>query len=138
MNKVLAPILEITIKESLANYESKEDGNSLEGLYLNHDTEDNVLVIYDDANHVINKVKLPDGQFLNLAHTLRHVLHQVWKDKLFERNFIVKPFTVNLVDKDFAVLEELFFLDEDTKKINDSIWTNIEKDLDNFLDNLLQ
>jgi len=138
MNKVPTPILETAIKESLTNYESKGDGNSLENLYMYHDTEDNVLVIYDDSDHILNKVQLPDDQYFNLAHTLRQVLHQARKDRLFEKNYIIKPFTVSLVDKDFVVLEELFFLDDDTIKINDSIWTNIEKDLDTFFENLIQ
>ena len=138
MNKLLASILEISIKESLTNYESKEDSNSLGDLYLYHDVEDNLLVIYDDMDQELNKVQLPDDQVFNLAHNLRQVLQQAGKEKFFERDYIVKPFTVSLVDKDFVVLEELFFLDDDTIKINDVLWTSIEKDLDSFLENLLQ
>ena len=138
MNKVLASILEIAISESLTNYESKEDSNSLGDLYLYHDNEDNSLVVYDDTDHVLNKVELPDDQPLNLVHTLRQVLQQQEKEQLFERNYIIKPFTVSLVDKDFVVLEELFFLDDDAIQITDTMWTTIEKDLDNFLDDLLQ
>ena len=138
MNKLLASILEIAIRESLTNYESKEDSNSLGDLYLYHDNEDNSLVIYDDTDHVLNKVELPDDEPLNLVHTLRQVLQQEEKERLFERDYIIKPFTVSLVDKDFVVLEELFFLDDDAIQITDTMWTTIEKDLDNFLDNLLQ
>jgi len=138
MNKVLAPILEIAIKESLTNYESKEENNSLGDLYLYHDEEDNSLVVYDDTDHILNRVQLPDDQIFNLVHTMRQVLQQAGKEGLFDRSYIDKPFTVSLVDKDFIVLEELFFLDDDTIKINDAIWKNIEKDLDNFIENLLQ
>jgi len=136
MNKQLAPILEIAIKESLMNYESKEDGNSLTDLYLYHDAEDNSLIVYDDTDRVLNKVQLPDDHFFNIIHTLRQVLQQAGKERLFERKYIVKPFTVSLIDKDFIVLEELFFLDDKIK--NDTVWANIEKDLDDFLENLLK
>jgi len=138
MNKLLASILEIAIRESLTNYEAKEENNSLGDLYLCHDNEDNSLVIYDDTDHVLNRVELPDDQPFNLAHTLRQVLQQGGKEHLFERDYIIKPFAVSLVDKDFVVLEELFFLDDDAIQITDTIWTTIEKDLDNFLDDLLQ
>jgi len=137
MNKLLASVLEIAIRESLTNYESKEESNSLGDLYLYHDNEDNSLVIYDDTDFVLNKVELPEDQPL-LVHTLRQVLQQQGKEQLFERDYVIKPFTVSLVDKDFVVLEELFFLDNDTIQITDTIWTTIEKDLDNFLDDLLQ
>ena len=138
MNKVPAPILEIAIRESLINYESKEDHNSLSDLYLYHDVDDNSLTIYDDADQELNKIQLPDDGLFDLAHTLRHVLQHAAKERFFDREYIIKPFTVSLVDKDFVVLEELFFLDDDTIKINDSLWTNIEKDLDKFLEDLLR
>ena len=138
MNKQLAPILEIAIKESFANYESKEYSNSLGDLYLYHDTEDNSLVIYDDTDRALNRVQLPDDHFFNIVHTLRQVLHQAGKERFFERNYITKPFTVSLIDKDFVVLEELYFLDDDTIKLNNAIWKNIEKELDDFLNNLLK
>ena len=138
MNKALAPILEIAFKECLTNYESKEEVNSLCDLYLYHDSEDNSLSIYDDSDHVLNKVQLPDELFLNIVHTLRQVLQQAGRAQLFNRDYIVKPFTVSLVDKDFVVLEEIFFLDDDTIKVNNSLWRDIEKDLDDFIENLLQ
>ena len=138
MNKVLTSILEIAIKESLTNYESKEESNLLSDLYLYHDNDESSLVIYDDTDHVLNKVELPDNQSSNLTHSLRQVLQQAKREMLFDRDYIIKPFTVSLVDKDFVVLEELFFLDEDTIKITDTLWTTIEKDLDSFLENLLQ
>ena len=138
MNKVLASILELAVKESLSNYESKGYSNSLEGLYLYYDKDDNLLTIYDDANRVLNEVHLPNDQYFNLAHILRQVLQQAGKNRLFERSYIVKPFTISLVDKDFVVLEELFYLDDDSVKKSGVIWANIEKDLDDFIENLLQ
>jgi len=138
MDKVLASILEIAIKEGLTNYEAKEESNSLSDLYLYHDTEDNSLVVFDDRDNELNKVQLPDEQSFNLVHTLRQVLQHEGKGRLFNREYIIKPFTVSLVDKDFVVLEELFFWDDDTVKIHDTLWTNIEKDLDNFIEHLLQ
>jgi len=138
MNKVLASILEIAIKEGLTNYEAKEESNSLSDLYLYHDIEDNSLVIYDDTDNELNKVQLPDDQSFNLIHTLRQLLHHEGKERLFAREYIVRPFTVSLIDKDFAVLEELFFWDDDTVKVEGTLWKNIEKDLDNFIEHLLQ
>jgi len=138
MNKLLTPVLERAIKESLMSYESKEDRNSLSDLYLYHDSEDNTLVVYDDTDRILNRVQLPDDQFFNILHTMRQVLQQAGKERLFDRNYINKPFTVSLIDKDFIVLEELFFLDDDTVKITNTIWKNIEKDLDDFLKDLLK
>ena len=138
MNKTLEPILEIAIKESLRNYESKNDGSSLGDLYLFHNNEDNTMVIFDDMDTVLNSVQLPEGCSFSISF-LRNVLQQVEKNNLFEQDYIVKPFTVSLVDKDFMVIEELLFLDDDTIKLsgNRDIWSTIEKELDDFLKNLL-
>ena len=138
MNKELFSILELAVKESLTNYESKESSNSLRDLYLYHNCEDNSVTIYDDTNHILNKVHLPEDKYFNLAHILRQVLHQAGKWRLFEKDFMTKPFTVSLVDKDFVVLEELFYLDDDTTKKSGTTWKTIEKDLDDFLKNLLK
>ena len=138
MNKVLASVLEIAIKEGLTNYEAKEESDSLSDLYIFHDEEDNSLAIYDEMDHELNKIQLPDEQSFNLVHTLRQVLQHEGKERLFAKKYIVKPFTVSLIDKDFVVLEELFFWDDDTIKIEDTLWKNIEKDLDNFIEHLLK
>jgi len=131
-------LLEIAIKESLKNYESKESNNSLSDLYLYHDNEDNSLVVYDDSDFVLNRVQIPEDQSYNLIYTLRQVLQKAGKERLFARDYILRPFSVSLIDKDFIVLEELFFLDDDTIKFNNAIWKNIERDLDDFIGKLLQ
>ena len=138
MNKVLASILGTAIRESLTNYESKRNGNSLGDLYLYHNTDDNTLVIYDDTNMALNEIQLTNERYFNIAHTLRQVLYQAGKERLFDRNYITRPFAASLVDKDFTVLEELFFLDDDMVKVSNAYWKTIEKDLDDFLDNLLK
>jgi len=138
MNKILFPILETAIKESLTGYESKRESNSLGALYINNEYEENLMTIYDDADNILNKVQLPDNQFSNFTQTLRQVLNQAVKDKLFEKDYIVKPFTVNLIDKDFIVIDELLFLDDDALKTNDFTWKSIERDLDSFIANLLK
>jgi hypothetical protein len=137
VNTILVPILEIAIKECLENYESKNEGNSLADLYLYYDKGDNILFFYDDMDNLLNKVQLPNDEIFNSA-TFRHVLEQSKQQQLFDRDYIFKPFTISLIDKDFIVIEELFFLDDDTIQLSGNLWGSIEKDLDDFLKNLLQ
>jgi hypothetical protein len=137
VNTILIPILENAIKESLENYESKNDGNSLGDMYLHYDKGDNALFFYDDMDNLLNRVQLPTEQIFNSA-TFRHVLQQPEQAQLFDRDYILKPFTVSLVDKDMVVIEELFFLDDDTIQLKSDIWTNIEKELDDFLKDLMK
>jgi len=137
INTTQVPLLEIAIRESLKNYESKMEINSLGDLYVYYDTEENILFFYDDLENLLNEVQLSAGEELSYP-TLRFVAQQLNQSNFFDKDYIVKPFTISLVDRYFAVMEELFFLDDDTIKLEGDIWPEMEKDLDNFLKNLLQ
>jgi hypothetical protein len=137
INKTQFPLLELAMKESLKNYESKEEVNSLGDLYLYYDNEDNTIYFYDDMENLLHEVQLFAGEDLSYQ-TLRFVTQQLHQSNFFDKDYIVKPFTISLIDKFFSVLEEIFFLDDDTIKLEGNIWSNMEKDLDNFLENLLQ
>ena len=130
-------LLEIAIRESLKNYELKKEGNSLGDLYLYYDNEENILFFYDDLENLLHEVQLPSEEELSYQ-TLRFVAQQLNQSNFFNKNYIVKPFTISLIDKNFAVMEEILYLDDDTIKLEGDIWSNMEKDLDNFLKNLLQ
>jgi hypothetical protein len=137
VNTILIPILGNAIKESLKNYESKNEDGFLGDLYLHYNKGDNTLFFYDDLDNLLNKVQLPNDQIFN-STTFRFVLQQQEEAKLFDKDYILKPFTVSLVDKDLVVIEELYFYDDDTIQLKSDIWTNIEKELDDFLKNLMQ
>ena len=137
VNTTQVPLLEIAIRESLKNYESKKEVNSLGDLYLYHDTEENILFFYDDLENLLHEVHLSADEELS-SHTLRFVAKQLNQSDFFDKDYIVKPFTISLIDKYFAVMEEIFFLDDDTIKLEGDIWPDMEKELNNFLKDLLQ
>jgi hypothetical protein len=137
VNKTQGPLLEIAIRESLKNYESRKELNSLGDLYLYYDNEENILFFYDDLENILNEVQLPSGDRLSYS-TLRYVAHRLKQSNFFDKDYISKPFTISLTNKDFVVTEEIFFLDDDTIKLERDIWPEMEKDLDNFLRDLLR
>jgi hypothetical protein len=137
INKTQVSLLEIAIRESLKNYESKKEVNSLGDLYLYYDNEENILFFYDDLENLLNELQLPSEEKLSFS-TLSFVLQELNQANFFDKDYITKPFTVSLTDKDFVVSEELFFLDDDAIKLEGNIWTEMEKDLNNFLKNLLK
>jgi hypothetical protein len=137
INKSLFPVLENAIRESLKNYESSNEGNSLSDLYLYHDKEEAKLSIYDDLENLLNEISLQRGDGINTA-TFRFVCQQLEQTHLFEKEYINKPFTISLIDESFIVLEELIFIDDDTLKLGEDIWVNLDKELDDFLKNLME
>jgi hypothetical protein len=137
VNKSLFPVLEAAVKESLNNYESNSEGHSLCDLYLYHDKEEEKLSFYDDLENLLNEIQLQKSDALNSA-TLRSVFHQLEQEHFFEKEYLIKPFTVSMIDESFIVLEELIFIDDDTLKLEESIWTNLDKELDDFLKDLMK
>jgi hypothetical protein len=137
MNKTLVPVLEIALKESLKNYELKSEGDSLSDLYLYHDVEENILFIYDNKETILNEISLPKEQIFNTI-SLRFVLQQMEQAQIFNKECYVKPFVISMVDRDFIVMEEVFCIDDELVKFRGDMWRNIERDLDEFMKNLLK
>jgi hypothetical protein len=135
ISKIQASLLKTAIRESLKNYELKKENNSLKGLSLSYDNEENILFFYNDLEILLHEVRLPSGEELNY-HTLRSVIQQLDQENFFDKNYISRPFAISLIDKQVAIIEEIFFLD-DTVIQEEDIWPKMEKELDNFLKNLL-
>ena len=132
----LSPILESAIVESLSNYESNNDGSFLGDLYFRYD-EDAGLSIYDDMENLLNEIVL-QGDQTAISHSLRHILQRLEQEHFFDKEYISKPFTISLIDEDFITIEELIFIDDDTLKLEGDIWDDLDKELDDFLKNLMK
>lgn len=135
-DQIATTILEQGLKKSLQDYETNSSGNTLSDLYLHYDERSHTLSIYDDMEAMLNEVsfeKKPE----RFSSLLRQMLQRFEKEKLFDKEYILKPFTISLVDEHFLITEELIFIDDDTMKLESDIWSDIEKELDDFLKKLL-
>jgi hypothetical protein len=144
-NKSLEPVLKSAILESLKNYDLTNDGSFLGDLYIYYDGENQTLTFFDDVEKELLAVNLNDEDILpdaelqrEIKHTAQFVLKELEKEKAFDTGFICKPFTVSMVDSDFIVEEELIFIDDDTLKLEGDLWSGLDKELDDFLKNLMQ
>ena len=141
----LIPILESALKKGLNAFETAASGSSLSDLYLHLDGENSVLSIYDDVENKLHEINLEKEQedepelFENqMLCTLKQVLSNLEQQHLFDKDFIFKPFAVSLVDDDFIVSEELIFIDDETLKLDGDLMTNLNKELDDFLKELMK
>jgi hypothetical protein len=141
----LVPILKIALEKSLSVFEAADSENSLSDLYMHLDGDTFILSIYDDVENKLHEVNLEKEQEDNPEHfekqlinTLKQVLVLLEKERLFDKNFIFKPFAVSIVDDDFIVSEELIFLDDNTLKLDGDLLTNLDKELDDFLKELMK
>ncbi len=144
INEALVPVLESAIKKSLKNFESVNKGNSLSDLYMRFDSENAILSVFDDMENKLTEINLEKQEDFSedfetqLKETSLVVLQRLEKEHLFDKEYIFKPFTVSMVDDDFIVSDELIFIDDDTLKIDGDLLTNLDKELDDFLKNLMK
>jgi hypothetical protein len=141
----LIPVLESVFKKSLNVFEATASENSLSDLYIHLNGDTSVLSVYDDVENKLYEINLekeqedaPDRFERQLICTAKQVLLNLEQQHLFDKDFIFKPFAVSLVDDDFIVSEELVFIDDDTLKLDGNLMTNLDKELDDFLKELMK
>jgi hypothetical protein len=144
-NSSLEPVIKSILTDSLKKYELANDGNFLSDLYLYYDEENQAITIFDDIEKELLSVNLNDESDdsdtdfqREVRHAAKIALKELEKENVFDRKFIHKPFTVSLIDNDFMVMEELIFIDDDTLKLDGNLWIDLDKELDDFLKNLMQ
>ncbi|GHV58357.1 hypothetical protein FACS1894182_10280 [Bacteroidia bacterium] len=145
VNKSLEPVLKSAITESLKNYELTNDGNFLSDFYLYCDAGNQTLTFFDDVEKELFSINLNNSAIAwgndvlqEIKDTAKYVLRGLKEERAFDKEFICKPFTASLVDSDFVVEEELIFLADNTAKGESDLWAGINKELDEFLKNLMK
>lgn len=139
-------VLESTFTNAINKLAADQSGNLISDLYIQVDQETGELELFDDEEHLLEKVVIFDWvknaeeeESFNqkVIAILKNVLAVMVAKELFNDPRFLKPLSVSLTDEDFVVIEELLFLDDDTLRIDDPLLKDLDKDLDNFLDKLL-
>ena len=108
---------------------------------VNQDTGE--LLTFDDDDEELTRcvveqwIDNKDDDFYDaVATTIRHCIDKL--EPLMERLSILKPYSYVLEDEEGEPVSELFVADDDTVIIDPVLMEDLEKDLDEFLDNLLK
>ena len=103
------------------------------------------LNIYNDddeelANVMVEEWATYDGDdFLeNIEPGLRSILCRMKDAGDFDKVTILKPYSFVLVDEDKETVTELLLVDDDTMLVNDELLKGLDKELDDFLKELLE
>lgn len=139
-------VLESTFAKALDKMEKNNDGKFINDIFVQVDAESGEVQIYNEDEQMVEKTvifdwvnSLEDEEAFNkkVAPVLRAVLAILSTKGAFEKPCFIKPFSVNLTDEDFVVIEELLFLDDDNLRLDDPLLKDLDADLDNFLAKLL-
>ena len=121
-------------------------GDPLNDLFLQVDQQTGEVAVFDENERLFGKEVvfdwvLPDLEeedfYAKIVPELKKIMFSLNEKNVFDKIFIEKPFSVSLVNDGFDVVEELLFLDDDTLKLDDELWKDMDKELDAFLKDLL-
>lgn len=145
-NAKVQSLIESVFESAVAKLTADDAGNLISDLYVQADQESGELQIYDDEEHLIEKIVIfdwinnPDDEDAfahRVANVVKAALAQVVSKKLFDHSRFLKPLSVGLTNEDFVVEEELLFLDDDMLRLDDPLLKDLDEDLDDFLAKLL-
>jgi hypothetical protein len=139
-------IIRNLILQAMNCLEEDQVGNPLSDLFIQVDRQNGEVAVVADNEETLAKEVVfdwvqPDEEeevfYSGIAPDLKTAVGQLNGREVFDKIYIVKPFSVSLVNEDLSVMEELLFLDDDTLKLDDDIWKAMDKELDLFLKGLL-
>ena len=120
----------------------EEEAILMTDIHIRVSQDSGELTAFDDDDKEITRcvveqwIENKDDNFYNdVAATLRSVLSK--HKKQVEMMSILKPFSFVLEDDERESITELYLVDDDTVIIDEELMSGLDKDLDDFLEKLL-
>lgn len=143
-NESLLKTLSDAINGALKKFRQSDDLSVVTDIYLQplHDSAE--LRIYDDDEElaVVSIPQLNDISeevfYVEMEKQLRKSLQQIDKLESLETLSIWKPFSFVMVDDDKETYYELMLIDDDTALVSQALLEGLDKELDDFLNDLLK
>ena len=137
--------IESAIQKAAGKYVCGCDQTAVPDIHLQPDQTSGQLTIYNDddeelANVMIEEWATYDGDdFMeNVEPNLKSILCRMKDAGDFDKVTILKPYSFVLVDEDKETVAELLLIDDDTLLVDDELLKGLDKELDEFLKNLLE
>ena len=138
-------IIESAIQKAVAKYTCNCEQTVVTDIHLQPDQTSGQLNIYNDddeelANIMIEEWATYEGDdFLERVEpSLRNILCRMKDAGDFDKGTILKPYSFVLVDEEKETIAELLLVDDDTILVNDELLKGLDKELDEFLKELLE
>ena len=135
--------VERAIRKVIDKFPATVEACQLTDIHIRVNQETGELTVFDDDDNEITRCIIEqwidnkdDDFFAVVAAALRSAINSQ-KDKVDQMS-ILKPYSLVLEDDDNETVEELYLVDDDTVIISEELMSDLDKDLDDFLDKLLQ
>lgn len=138
-------IIESAIQKAIGKYTRNCEQTVVTDIHLQPDQTSGLLNIYNDDDEELATIMVEEwavyegDDFLEQVQpALRSILSKMKDAGDFEKMNILKPYSFVLVDEDKETVAELLLVDDDTLLLNDELLKGLDKELDDFLKELLE
>lgn len=141
-NKNISTDVYDTISEAIDYLQESYKGNSLTDIYFVVDYSSGELAIYDDEQNIVSQKIISSWSGLEeqqIVRELRCAVENLDEENKFDKLDVFKPFSINLSDEDFVIIEELLLIDDDSiVRLEDDFMKRMDQEFDDFLDRLMK
>ena len=138
-------IIEAAIQKAVAKYTCNCEQTIVTDIHLQPDQASGQLTVCNDDDEELANIMIEEwttydsADFLeNVEPSLRNILCRMKDAGDFDKVTILKPYSFVLVDEDKETVAELLLVDDDTILVNDELLKGLDKELDDFLKELLE
>ena len=124
-------------------FPSTEEATLLTDIHIRVNQDTGELMVYDDDDTELTRCVVEqwidnkeDSFYEDVTNTLRLLLNA--HKQQAEQMSILKPYSFVLEDDDRENIAELYLVDDDTVIIDEELMAGLDKDLNEFLSNLLK
>jgi hypothetical protein len=135
--------LDRVIRKIAQKFPYSEEPTHLTDIHLRVSQDSGEMLAFDDDDNEITRCVIEewidnkdDDFYSNITTILRQALKKL--NKVIDRMGLLKPYSFVLEDDEKENIAELYVADDDTIIINGDLMEGLEKDLDNFFDELMK
>lgn len=137
-------IIESAIRKAVGKYAGSGEQTIVTDIHLQPNPSSGELCIFDDDKE-LNCVTVDEWTasesedfYEDTQRSLRQILTKMKEAGEFDKLSILEPYSFVLVDEDKETVSELLLIDDDTLLVDDELLKGLDKELDDFLKELLE
>lgn len=116
----------------------------LSDIHVQPNPETGELIIYDDDEEVLAEGQIEEFKdyqgvdfYVKVERVFKTILSFLNEQGIFDNLLLLKPYSFVLIDLDKESVAELLLVDDDTLVVDDELLKGLDKELDDFLAELL-
>ena len=138
-------VIEAAFCKSINRYKCGCGESALTDIYVKPNQETGEISLYNDEDELLAQECVEefknyqnDDFYVKVEKVLKSVLNAMNDEGRFDTLIILKPYSFVLVDQDKETISDLLLIDDDTLVVDNELLKGLDKELDNFLQNLLE